>query len=234
MPDGAVASETADHRTQMTTRSRHTTPRAIRCGARTLTPGPTPLVMGIVNVTPDSFSDGGRHLDPSRAIAHARAMIHAGADIIDIGGESTRPGSEGVSERLEMERVLPVIEGLFEHGDPGVPLSIDTRKPSVARAALERGCTMVNDIGAAELPEMVDVLRERDDVAVVAMHKRGDPRTMQDAPHYDDVVGEVVRYPRAARRNAGGSGHRPRAHRPRPRNRLRQTIPRQSGTPETY
>jgi dihydropteroate synthase len=151
--------------------------------------------MGVLNVTPDSFSDGGRYHAVDRAVARARELAARGADVVDIGGESTRPGSAGVSEREEMDRVLPVLDALFEHGGFPVPVSIDTHKPSVAAAALARGCTIVNDIGGAEDPAMVDVLLTAGDgVPVVVMHKRGDPRTMQDAPRYDDVVGEVTGY----------------------------------------
>jgi len=169
--------------------------RVIRCGERTLAVGRTPLVMGVLNVTPDSFSDGGRYLSPDRAVEHARAMAAAGAAIVDVGGESTRPGAVEVPEEEETSRVLPVIEALFERGDPGFPVSIDTRKPGVAAAAIARGCTMVNDIGGGEDPAMVEALRAAGEgVAVVVMHKRGDPRTMQESPCYDDVVAEVTSY----------------------------------------
>jgi dihydropteroate synthase len=154
-----------------------------------------PLVMGVLNVTPDSFSDGGRFPGVDAAVGHARRMIQAGADVVDVGGESTRPGSAAVTEAEEMARVMPVLEALFDGGDPGVPVSIDTRKPAVAAAALARGCSIVNDIGGVEDPEMVEVLVDAgDDVPVVVMHKSGEPRTMQVAPRYDDVVAEVTRY----------------------------------------
>jgi dihydropteroate synthase len=154
---------------------------AIDCSERT-------LVMGIVNVTPDSFSDGGRFVDPDAAAAHARRLIEDGADIVDVGGESTRPGSDPVLADEERRRVVPVVERLAE--TTTVPVSIDTRKAEVAAAALEAGAAIVNDVSAGTDPEMFDVVRERD-AAIVLMHMKGDPKTMQEAPHYDDVVGEV-------------------------------------------
>jgi dihydropteroate synthase len=142
----------------------------------------TPLVMGVLNVTPDSFSDGGRFLDPDAAVAHGLAMVAEGADIVDIGGESTRPGAEPVSADEERRRVLPVVEALA----PAVRVSIDTAKASVAEAAVERGATLVNDVSAS-LHEVAAAAG----VGWVAMHMKGTPRTMQEAPHYDDVVAEV-------------------------------------------
>lgn len=149
-----------------------------------------PLVMGIVNVTPDSFSDGGRHLLRDAAIAHARQLVAEGADILDIGGESTRPGALAVSVQQELDRVLPVIEGLR---DDAVPLSIDTCKPEVMRAALAAGASMVNDISALQQPEALEAL-VASDAAVCLMHKQGQPQTMQIEPRYDDVVLEVMEF----------------------------------------
>ncbi len=146
-----------------------------------------PLVMGIVNVTPDSFSDGGRHASAAQAIAHARKLLEDGADILDIGGESTRPGAAEVSVQEELDRVLPVIEGL--HG-AGVPLSIDTWKPEVMRAALAAGACMVNDVNAL-LAEGALAAVAQSDAAVCLMHKQGTPQTMQQQPEYRDVVAEV-------------------------------------------
>ncbi len=167
----------------------------IRCGTHTLTMGRTPFVMGILNVTPDSFSDGGRFNSVDDAVAHARAMIGAGANILDIGGVSTRPGATDVTGQQEMDRVLPVLEALFENDGPNVPVSIDTQHPGVASAALARGCTLVNDISGAEDPNMVSVLvGAGGEVPVILMHKQGDPRTMQDAPRYDNVVSDVAKY----------------------------------------
>jgi dihydropteroate synthase len=161
-----------------------------------------PLVMGIINVTPDSFSDGGRHLDLEAALAHARQLIDEGADILDIGGESTRPGALPVSVQQEMDRVLPVLEGLR---DASVPISVDTRKPEVMRAAIAAGAQMVNDISALSDVAAMDAIVSSD-VAVCLMHKQGDPQTMQSQPHYQNVVAEVADYLRkriAAAESAG-------------------------------
>ncbi len=146
-----------------------------------------PSVMGIVNVTPDSFSDGGRHLRLGAALAHAQQLIAEGADILDIGGESTRPGAQPVDVQEELDRVIPVLEGLR---DAPVPLSIDTRKPEVMRAALAAGAAMVNDIGALQEPGALTAVAASD-AAVCLMHKQGDPQTMQVQPQYADVVREV-------------------------------------------
>jgi len=159
--------------------------RVFDCSERT-------LVMGILNVTPDSFSDGGRFLDRATAVAHATRMVDDGADILDVGGESTRPGSTPVSADEELERVHPVIERLAEL-HPAVPISIDTRKTDVAAEALDAGATIVNDVSAGADPAMFDLVRDRE-AAVVLMHMQGDPTTMQEGPHYDDVVGEVHEY----------------------------------------
>jgi dihydropteroate synthase len=159
--------------------------RVFDCSERT-------LVMGILNVTPDSFSDGGRFLDRATAVAHATQMVDDGADILDVGGESTRPRSTPVSADDELERVHPVIERLSEL-HPGVPISIDTRKADVAAEALDAGATIVNDVSGGADPAMFDVVRDRK-AALVLMHMQGDPTTMQEAPHYDDVVGEVHEY----------------------------------------
>lgn len=146
-----------------------------------------PLVMGIVNVTPDSFSDGGRHADPARAIAHGLGLRAAGADILDIGGESTRPGAVPVDAAEELRRVLPVIEGLR---DCGAALSIDTMKPGVMAAALAAGADMVNDVNALRAPGALEAVADAR-CAVCLMHMQGVPATMQQAPRYDDVVAEV-------------------------------------------
>ncbi|OGS92438.1 MAG: dihydropteroate synthase [Gallionellales bacterium GWA2_60_18] len=146
-----------------------------------------PLVMGIVNVTPDSFSDGGQHASAAAAIAHACRLIEDGADILDIGGESTRPGAQPVGEQQELERVLPVIEGLR---GSSVPISIDTCKPAVMRAALAAGASMVNDVNALLADGALQAVAGSD-AAVCLMHKQGMPRTMQQQPQYADVVAEV-------------------------------------------
>ena len=144
--------------------------------------------MGIVNVTPDSFSDGGLFLEPDAAIEHGRRLAAEGAGILDIGGESTRPGAAPVSAGEELERVIPVVEGL---ADDGPVISIDTMKASVAREALSAGATIVNDVSALRFdPELAGVAAEAQATCVL-MHMLGEPRTMQDEPHYDDVVSEV-------------------------------------------
>ncbi len=147
-----------------------------------------PRIMGILNVTPDSFSDGGRFDRLDAALRHAEAMCAAGADIIDIGGESTRPGAAPVSEAEELERVIPVIEAIRR--DLEVPISIDTSKPAVMRAAVAAGATLINDVNALRAPGALEAAVEAG-VPVCLMHMQGEPRTMQQAPHYDDVVAEV-------------------------------------------
>lgn len=154
-------------------------------------------IMGVLNVTPDSFSDGGRWVDVDAAIAHGLEMVRDGAEIIDIGGESTRPGAEPVSEAEELRRVLPVIEGLAqsrnsipETGNDGFAISIDTMKPAVARAALAAGAAIVNDITGLRDAAMREVVRATGAAAIV-MHMQGEPRTMQAAPHYTDVIAEI-------------------------------------------
>ena len=141
--------------------------------------------MGVVNITPDSFSDGGQFLDAKAAIAHGRRLIEEGADILDIGGESSRPGAQAVAEREELDRVLPVLKAL-----KNVPVSVDTRRPSVMRAVLAEGASMINDIEALTAPGALDAVAKTD-CAVCLMHKKGDPATMQQAPSYGDVVLEV-------------------------------------------
>jgi dihydropteroate synthase len=146
--------------------------------------------MGVVNVTPDSFSDGGVHLDPDVAAAAARGMVDEGAAVVDIGGESTRPGSDGVSAEEELRRIVPVLERL----GGSVPVSIDTSKASVARRAIELGAEMVNDVTALRADdELADVVAESG-VYLCLMHMQGEPRTMQVDPHYDDVVAEVAAF----------------------------------------
>lgn len=150
-----------------------------------------PRVMGIVNVTPDSFSDGGHHASVEAAVAHGLRLVDEGADILDIGGESTRPGAEPVDEATELARVLPVVEALASR--TAVPISIDTTKPAVMRAALAAGAGMVNDVMALRSEGALEALAASR-AAVVLMHMAGEPRTMQEAPAYDDVVGEVHRF----------------------------------------
>ena len=147
-----------------------------------------PLVMGIVNVTPDSFSDGGLTPDAARAIAHGIRLAEEGADILDVGGESTRPGSEGVPEAEELRRVIPVIEGLAQRGHK---VSVDTRKANVMRAALQAGARMVNDVSAlTHEPKAMEAIAAAS-CPVILMHAQGDPKTMQLSPQYDDVALDV-------------------------------------------
>jgi dihydropteroate synthase len=148
----------------------------------------TPKVMGIVNVTPDSFSDGGRHDDTLRALAHCEKLLDEGADILDIGGESTRPGAAPVPVEEELARVLPVLDGALKLG---VPVSVDTVKPEVMKRTLDRGADIVNDINALRLPGAAEAVLAHPDCGVCLMHMRGDPATMQQRPAYDDVLAEV-------------------------------------------
>lgn len=161
-----------------------------------------PLVMGIVNVTPDSFSDGGRHMLRDAAILHAHQLIAEGADILDIGGESTRPGALEVSVQEELDRVMPVIEGLY---GCSVPVSIDTCKAEVMRVALAAGVHMVNDINALQQPEALAVVAASN-AAVCLMHKQGQPGTMQQQPHYEDVLHEVMDFLRTRMAAVGAAG----------------------------
>jgi dihydropteroate synthase len=150
---------------------------------------PRPSVMGVVNVTPDSFSDGGLFVDPGAAIEHGRRLVSEGAALVDVGGESTRPGSEPVSAEDELARVGPVLEGLSD-----LPISIDTSKASVARRALELGAELVNDVTALRGdPAMAEVVADGE-AFLCLMHMQGEPRTMQVAPQYDDVVGDVLAF----------------------------------------
>ncbi|HEX9467025.1 MAG TPA: dihydropteroate synthase [Acidimicrobiia bacterium] len=164
--------------------------------------------MGIVNVTPDSFSDGGRYLELAAAVAHGRALAAAGADLLDVGGESTRPGAEPVDAGEEIRRVLPVVAALVR--ESGLPVSIDTRKGSVARAAIDAGAVVVNDVTAGlGDPDMLPIVSDAG-AGLVLMHMRGEPRTMQRDPRYDDVVFEVADFlveRIAAAREAGVADH---------------------------
>jgi dihydropteroate synthase len=164
---------------------------------------PRPSVMGVVNVTPDSFSDAGVHLDPATAAAAARRLLAEGAAIVDVGGESTRPGAEGIALEEELRRVLPVLERL-----EGVPVSIDTAKAEVARRALELGAELVNDVTALRGdPRMAEVVAESG-AYVCLMHMQGEPRTMQVDPAYDDVVADVAAFLEARLRFAVDAGIR--------------------------
>lgn len=162
-----------------------------------LSSGPLPRLMGIVNVTPDSFFDGGRFLDVDQAVEHGLRLADAGADLLDVGGESTRPYAQPVDSQEELRRVLPVIRQLARQVD--IPLSIDTSKVEVAEQALDAGAEVINDItGLTGDPRMAEVAVRRQ-AAVCVMHMRGTPQDMQDAPHYDDVMDEVLGYLRGRR-----------------------------------
>jgi dihydropteroate synthase len=160
--------------------------RILRCGRFELNLD-RPLIMGVVNVTPDSFSDGGSFAQPAQAIDHALQLVDEGADIVDVGGESTRPGAQPVSVEQELDRVLPILRGLR---DAPVPVSIDTLKPEVMRAVLGEGASMINDVKALQAPGAIEAVRSSD-CAVCLMHMQGEPRTMQAQPTYRDVVAEV-------------------------------------------
>lgn len=154
--------------------------------------GQRTYVMGILNVTPDSFSDGGQYLDPGRAVARGLEMVAQGADLIDVGGESTRPGAEPVPVEEELRRVIPVIRRLAR--EVRVPISIDTYKARVAEAAVDAGARLLNDISAGRFDPEMPRLAARTGLPLVVMHMKGTPRTMQEAPWYEDVVGEVDQF----------------------------------------
>lgn len=156
------------------------------CGNRMLDLS-KPLIMGIVNVTPDSFSDGGQHNSASAAVAHAMKLVADGADILDIGGESTRPGAQDVSVNEELDRVLPVVEKLAQ---TGAVISVDTSKPEVMKQAVKAGAHIINDIRALQLPGAIEVAADSN-AGICLMHMQGAPRTMQQAPHYENLLSEV-------------------------------------------
>jgi dihydropteroate synthase len=147
-------------------------------------------IMGVLNVTPDSFSDGGRYLDPDRAIEHGLEMARKGADIIDVGGESTRPHSQGTSATEEIDRIIPVIEALYR--ELTIPISIDTYKGEVARAALKAGASIINDISALRFDPVMPSIAGRAGVPVVLMHMKGTPENMQDKPTYGDLIPDIM------------------------------------------
>jgi dihydropteroate synthase len=163
--------------------------RVWMCRDQSFTLGVRTLVMGIVNVTPDSFSDGAMFATAEDAVAHGARLVDEGADLVDVGGESTRPGSDPIEADEELLRVVPVIEGLVK-ARPGTSLSVDTRKPEVARAALDAGASVVNDIAGGRNDALLETV-SRAGAGVVLMHMLGEPKTMQDDPRYDDVVAEV-------------------------------------------
>jgi len=151
----------------------------------------TPRVMGIVNITPDSFSDGGRHAGTPAALAHCERLLKDGADILDIGGESTRPGSDPVPVEEELARVLPVLRGALTLG---VPVSVDTVKPEVMRAALDVGADIVNDVNGLRQSGAMEAVAAHPSCGICLMHMQGEPKSMQEHPHYDDVVADVARF----------------------------------------
>lgn len=159
---------------------------------RTLELSERPVVMGVVNVTPDSFFDGGRYAEPDAAIRHALRLAEEGADLLDIGAESTRPGAESIDEDEERRRLMPVVTAVAKA--VRIPISVDTRKSTVARAALDAGAVMVNDVSALQADPAMAVLVATTGAGVVLMHMQGTPRTMQKSPAYEDVVGEVAEF----------------------------------------
>jgi len=180
----------------------HVEPREQRLAQ--LWPRRRPLVLGIVNCTPDSFSDGGRYLDAAAATSHGELLLEEGADIIDIGGESTRPGAAPVSQEEELQRVAPVIRELRRRR-PDAVLSIDTRHVEVARACLAAGADIVNDVSAAADPAMLELVAQHG-AAIILMHMRGTPTTMQEDTRYDNVVGEVHEHLRRRAEAATAAG----------------------------
>ena len=178
--------------------------RTLLCGPHTLALDRT-LIMGVLNITPDSFADGGRYLEPAKAVDRARRLVDEGADVLDIGGESSRPGSDPTPVDEELARVSPVIERLAS--ELKTPLSIDTYKPAVAERCLALGASMVNDIRGLRDPAMVDVVA-RSGVPAIIMHMRGEPKTMQQDVSYDDVVLEVKAFLSRQAQRAGEAGVR--------------------------
>src|SRR5579859_625805 len=171
-----------------------------------LTLGERTLVMGVLNATPDSFSDGGDFLEPRLAIEHALEMERAGADVLDIGGESTRPGSRGTAAETELARILPVLEGL--RGTLKIPISVDTRKSEVAEAAIRAGAQIINDISGLRGDPRIAAVAQRRDVPLILMHMRGEPRTMQKGPFARDVMKDVAKGWRESIEKARAAGVR--------------------------
>ncbi len=166
--------------------------RIIKCGKYSLEIGKRTLMMGVVNITPDSFSDGGQFFHAEKAIEHAKRLAKEGADIIDIGGESTRPGSDFVTLEEEMRRVIPVIEGISKMVE--VPISIDTYKSEIAKIALDMGASMINDISALRFDAKIADIAVDYDVPLILMHMKGTPKNMQIDPTYDSVVNEIKEF----------------------------------------
>ncbi len=176
----------------------------IHCGNKILDLASRTHIMGILNVTPDSFSDGGRYFEPAQAIERGLQMAEDGADIIDIGAESTRPGAEPVTAAEELRRIIPVLEGLLKKAN--VPISIDTYKSAIAETALSAGAQMINDISGLRFDPKVKEVIARFQVPVILMHIKGEPRNMQQNPSYDDLIGEIYEYLAESIRVAHGAG----------------------------
>jgi dihydropteroate synthase len=176
----------------------------LRCRGGDLQLGEKTLVMGVLNITPDSFSDGGLFLEPAKAIEHGLLMAKQGADIIDVGGESSRPGAEAVPLDEELRRVIPVIAGLASRLE--IPVSVDTYKAQVAEQAIEAGAQMINDISGLSFDPRMPAVAARFDTPLIIMHIKGNPKTMQQAPHYDNVMGEIIAYMRAGIERAERAG----------------------------
>ncbi len=168
------------------------TPTTLKARERLIPLDAGPLIMGVLNVTPDSFSDGGRYLDPDAAVAHAVAMAEQGADLIDIGAESTRPGSDPVDEKEEIRRLIPVVGAVCRK--VSIPVSVDTTKAAVARKALDVGATIVNDISALGFDPLMKAVVAETGAGLVLMHMQGTPKTMQQAPSYRDVIKEIRQF----------------------------------------
>jgi dihydropteroate synthase len=181
---------------------------AIRCRTRTLTLGKRTLLMGVLNVTPDSFSDGGLFFDKEKAIFHGLRLVEEGADIIDIGGESTKPGSKPLELEEELRRVIPVIKSISAEVD--VPISIDTYKSTVAQKAIEAGAEIINDISGLNFDPSVAKVASKEDTPLVLMHIRGTPETMQKNIHYDSLFSEILQYLRDSIQRAESAGLDPR------------------------
>jgi dihydropteroate synthase len=167
-------------------------PAALKARERLIPLDAGPLIMGVLNVTPDSFSDGGRYLDPDAAVAHAVAMAEQGADLIDIGAESTRPGSDPVDEKEEIRRLIPVVGAVCRK--VSVPVSVDTTKAAVARKALDAGAAIVNDISALRFDPLMKAVVAETGAGLVLLHMQGTPKTMQQAPSYRDVIEEIRQF----------------------------------------
>ena len=178
----------------------------LRLPSRTLVLGECTLVMGVLNVTPDSFSDGGKFLDPQEAVEHALAMERDGADLLDVGGESTRPGSTGTSAETELARILPVLEGL--RGMLKIPISIDTRKAEIAEAAISAGAEIINDVSGLKNDARIAEIAARSGAPLILMHMRGEPRTMQKTAFARDVMKDVCGGLRASTARARKAGVR--------------------------